>query len=167
VIRVFRVLKSTRGLSLMELLVAGLMFAILAATVIMVISPIMMAFSRANSLAEYNTVLDSVGNVIVSDFASVRSISSSGVDVLVFSTDSGSVEFSVVNGFLHRRFGTAAPSAPVFPAGFYDGKTISFDVSGDELSGFEIAVTVIPSGRPGSATAEITRNFAIRPLMLG
>jgi len=166
VIRVFRVLKSNRGLSLMELLVAGLMFAMLAATVIMVISPIMMAFSRANSLAEYNTVLDSVGNVIVSDFAGARSISSSGVDELVFSTDSGSVEFSVVNGYLHRRFGTA-PSAPVFPAGFYDGKTISFDVSGDELAGFEITVTVIPSGRPGSATAEITRNFAIRPLMLG
>jgi len=162
-IRVLKALRSNSGLTLMELLVAALLFAIIAATAMMVISPIMLAYSRANSLAEYNTVLDSVGNVIVSEFAGARPNPAPvpGPNTLTFTAGSGSeVIFTIYNGHLIRN------DSPVFPAGFYGGKEISFVVTPDS-GAFVVEVTVIPSGAPGSAFAEISREFAVRPLMLG
>jgi len=163
-IRVLKELRSNSGLTLMELLVAALLFAIIAATAMMVITPIMLAYSRANSLAEYNTVLDSVGNVIVSELAGARQnpLPVFDGDSLTFTSGSGSVViFDFEDGHLRRN------ESPVFPAGFYGGKTISFDVDDSNFPVFVIEVTVIPSDTPVSAYSEISRDFAVRPLMLG
>jgi len=173
-IRVLKALRSNSGITLMELLVAALLFAIMAATAMMVISPIMLAFSRANSLAEYNTVLDSVGNVIVSELAGARRLDPYeddydyyGDEQLSFITGTGSrVTFTVEDGLLMRDRGNG--ESEVFPDGFYGGKTISFNVTQPYYDGvFVVAVTVSPSGAPGSAFAEISREFVVRPLMLG
>lgn len=166
-----KTLKSNSGLSLMEILVAGLMFGILAVTVVLVISPIMMAYSRANSLAEYNTILDSIGNVITSEFSGANHVEDYGPNSLEFSTGSGDVTFYVVGdrGHLRRKDSRDDSSHLVFPVGFYGGMLISFDVE-YESPGFLITVRVRPSDsphRPGIATADISRKFAVRPIMLG
>jgi len=178
-IKVLKALRSNSGLTLMELLVAALLFAIIAATAMMVISPIMLAFSRANSLAEYNTVLDSVGNVIVSELAGARPGTEDDLDygeeLLSFITGTGSrVTFTVddVYGILMRCVcpdpeESGCSGSRVFPLGFYGGKTISFNVPPPNDGVFVVAVTVHPSDAPGSAFSEITRDFAVRPLMLG
>ncbi|MCL2249382.1 MAG: hypothetical protein FWC13_08930 [Oscillospiraceae bacterium] len=163
-------LKSDKGLSLMEILVAGLMFAILASTVIMVISPMMLAYSRANSLAEYNTILDSVGNTIISQLSGAVSEDSidfdnSGDGSLVFTSALEEITFSVNDDGHLLRNGNL-----VFPGEFYGGKQISFEVfevNVNQSPAFQVEVTIFPSGGPGGATAEIYRTYTVLPLMLG
>ena len=68
-IRMKKVFYNKKGMSLMEILVGSLMFAMIAVTVSAVLAPMMMSFSRAADFAEYNTLLDNVGNRIASDLA--------------------------------------------------------------------------------------------------
>ena len=152
------VLHNKKGISLIEILVGSLMFALIAITVTAVIAPMMMAYVRANNLAEYNTLLDSVGNQIVSDLA--RSTSAPvqmGADVveITINTDRNIV-YTVENGSLIRN------GSPVFADGFYKGKSINFLVEEDK-SGYAVVVTVESGGETGMA---IERTYTIRPLML-
>jgi len=148
-------------MSLMEILVGSLMFAIVAITVAAVIAPMMMAFSRANNFAEYNTMLDSVGNQIVSDIARSTAAPVAGDSVVAITINSDSdVVYTVEDGVLMRN------GVPVFSEGFNRGKTISFIVTEDTLNngvGYSVAVTVTSGSETGMT---IERPYAVRPLML-
>lgn len=63
----YKKLKSTKGLTLIELIVGMLMFAIIVTTVTMMMAPTMNLFSRTTDLAERNALLDNIANMIIND----------------------------------------------------------------------------------------------------
>jgi len=151
-----KILKSKSGVSLIEILVAAMMFSILTFAVVMVINPLMMAQVRANSLAEKNTILDSVGNLLTTELSGATEILEFGVDELEFSTAQGDVIFTISSGHLLRN------GALVFPEYFYRGKTLSFVVE-ENASGYGYFYLVIVTVYPN----EISRSYAVRPMILG
>lgn len=152
-----KLLKSKKGMSLIEILVGSLLFGIVAMTVTAVLAPMLMAMSRANDFAEYNTLLDNAGNQIVSDMAGASEVKSN--NPLEFTVQGKDVEYTAPEGILLRN------NIPVLPEEFYRGKTIAFTVNGTSPN-FMIEVTVGPSGRWGSIGAEISRDYAVR-LIIG
>jgi type II secretory pathway pseudopilin PulG len=158
-------LKNKKGMTLIEIIVGSLLFTLLVATVFTVLSPMMLAYSRANSLAEYNMVLDEVGNRIISDMAQASAVTP-GTDTLGLTINSVQVTYSigVADGLLYRQTGT--DPIPVFHPDFYRGKQVNFTVTGASPN-FTLAVTIdSPSGGRGVSGATITREYAVRPLLM-
>jgi len=155
------VFKNKKGMSLMEILVGSLMFALIAITVTAVLSPMMLTYMRANDLAEYNKLLDNVGNIIVSDLSRAsEALPVSGENSVVITVSRGNtVEYTAYGGSLLRN------GDPVFPAGFYKGKTVSFDVS-ETTPGYTVTVTVSSTGRPAAVGVTLERDYSALPLML-
>ena len=153
-----KVLKNKKGMTLIEILIGSLLFAIVTATATAVLAPMMQAFSRANDLAEYNILLDNVGNKLVSEISQASEIKSE--DPLRLVIQGNIIEYTVHNGSLERN------GLPVFPQGFYEGKSIGFQITADAPDVI-IAVTVFPSdeGR-GVSAATITRTYAVKPLIM-
>ena len=153
-----KILRNKKGMSLIEILVGSMLLALVVITVTAAISPMLMAFTRANDIAEYNMVLDSVGNRITSDVAQASDRDFTG-GVLTLTVNSEQVVYTVVDGHLRRN------NIPVFPAEFYKGKQIDFSFSGEQPN-FLVDVTVSSSGNTALSGAEITRSYAVRPLMM-
>ena len=145
----------------MEILVGSLMFALIAATVTAVLAPMLLAYMKANDFAEYNKLLDNVGNIIVSDIA--RSSDTLPVfgenHVEIITSKGNAVVYTAPDGSLLRN------GDPVFPQGFYKGKSISFTVT-ETAPGYTVFVTVDSTGGPGALGGAIERPYSVRPLML-
>jgi hypothetical protein len=159
-----KVFYNKKGMSLMEILVGSLMFAMIAVTVSAVLAPMMMSFSRAADFAEYNTLLDNVGNRIASDLAKSSGIPTDlgELDMVGISINSENdviYTISEAEGILLRN------GTQVFPPGMYRNKRVSFIVF-DTAPGFTIEVTVNPTDRPGTMGATISREYAVRPIRL-
>jgi len=178
-----KIFKSKKGMTLMEILVGSIMLAVFAVAISMIIPPMLLAFMRANDFAEYNALLDSVGNQIVSDVvrasdplttapagggAQVEIAGAvTGVDnVTIPITGAGNVEYSIsAQGTLERG------GAEVFPQGFYKGKEIGFTIRAHEdMDGaYEIVVIIRPlagGNRFGLSGVDLERVFVARPLQL-
>lgn len=164
-----KALKNKKGITLIEILVGSSLFAIIAATAFAALTPMMLAFSRANDIAEYNMILDTVGNRIVSDMAQASNVIGTlpSTDTITLTIrGSSTVVYFIQNGILHRRIGTGADPVPVFPPDFYGGKTVSFTVEGTKPD-YTVIVTVNPAeDRMGATAAVVTREYAVRPLRL-
>ena len=160
-------LKSKKGMTLMEIIIGAMLFGMVVMTVSAVLAPLMMAARRANDFAEYNQILDSIGNRIVSEMAQSE-ITATGTNTVTMTRDDGAteIEFSVAgagaSGVLQRAL-DGNTAAPVFPGNFYRGKTISFEVNGTAPD-FTVDVTVHADGVIGRA--EIVRTYAVRPLLM-
>jgi len=63
------VLKNKKGLTLIELIVGIIMFAVISLAISTLLSPMLMAFMGANDFAEYNSLLDNIANQIISDLS--------------------------------------------------------------------------------------------------
>lgn len=172
----------------MEILVGSLIFTMVAMTVSSVMAPIMMAFNRANSLAEYSTVLDSVGNQIANDIMRgvvletepdltlpINSVFPDDYDdgyVMILVRTEGTIEYrtALVGGLqiLQRRISPATAFTDVFARDFYRAKNVSFQVTeADDIEqGFNIEVTVDSFNQMsrGAAGGSITRTFAVRTM---
>jgi len=155
------IFKNKKGMSLMEILVGSLLFALIAITVTALLAPMMLTFMRANDLAEYNKLLDNVGNIIVSDLSRAsEALPASGENNVVITVSTGNtVAYTAPAGSLLRN------GVPVFPPGFYKGKTVSFDVS-KTAPGYTVTVTVSSAGRPAAVGVSIERDYSVLPLML-
>jgi len=161
-----KLLKSKKGVSLMELIVGMMLFGMVALTVTAAISPLMMAYRRANDLAEYNQILDVIGNRVAGEMAKATSITT-GTDTLTLVVDNVTVVYSLNSGHLQVQRGTAAATL-VYQAEFYRGKTISFDFTGsvpaDRTYFFNLTVT--STALSGTSGATLTRPYAVRPLLM-
>jgi len=163
---IYRILKSKKGMTLTEIIVGSLLFAIAAAMVAAIIGPMMMAFSRANAIAEYNMLLDSVGNRIVSDIAGAIE----PPETLPFNSQTDD-EFSIITAseiviYEIDDYGRLVRNdSPVFPADFYGGRDVSFTVTEAPANSgvFTVSVTVSSDGGGGGIS---TRDYVVRPLML-
>ncbi|MDR2571149.1 MAG: hypothetical protein LBD23_12805 [Oscillospiraceae bacterium] len=164
--KLFKVLKSRSGLSLMEILVGSMMFALIAATATAVLAPMMQAYARANDFAEYNIILDSVGNKLISEIAQADDISAYGDNIINMTINGVPVVYSVNgNGILNVQ--REGDDREVFPEGFYKGKQVGFEVTGvvPELI-VEVTVGRPPGSGPAASAAVISRNYAVMPLRL-
>jgi len=152
-----KLLKGKKGITLIEIIVGMFLLSMVVLTVSAVITPMMKTFTTANDFAEYNTLLDSVGNRIVSDMAQSSAITN--LDPLTIVINSEAIVYTDTGGSLQRN------GVPVFPEGFYRRKAIDFNVTGTP-PGFIVEVTISPSGGFGTSGATITREYAVRPLLL-
>ena len=156
-------LKNKKGVSLMEIIVASLIFAMITAAVAALLTPMVMAFVRANEFAEVNSLLDNVGNAIISDMSlAVDDIEiAEDSDDITIPVRNGTIRYTVNDGFLVVESGNL--ERLVFPEEFYGNKTISFELSryNPERASYTLVVTVMQPD-----FTEVTRNFTVRPLML-
>jgi len=155
---------SKMGMSLMEILVGSLMLALILMAVTSVVAPMMMAFYRANDFAEYNTLLDNVGNRIVSDMAQASSVTFAGGN-LILTINSEDVTYNTSpEGLLLRN------DVLVFSDGLFRGKRIGINVEEinvpDTPRHFLLTVTVLSANRPGASAADVSRDYAVRPLLV-
>jgi prepilin-type N-terminal cleavage/methylation domain-containing protein len=64
-------LSNNKGVTLVELIVAILVFSVIMAVSLSLVGPVFRAFEHANHFAEANTLLDNVAAVIIADVMSV------------------------------------------------------------------------------------------------
>jgi len=171
-----KLLKCKKGVSLMEIIVGMLLFGMVVMTMTAAISPLMLAYNRANDLAEYNQILDAIGNRITSDMAKASSIDpfTSDTDSLTNNItmviDNITVRYSLnANGQLHIQRGssvaTLETATPVYQQEFYRGKSIGIAATGTSPNFFlEVTVTSTDSGR--HTGSKITRPYAVQPLLM-
>jgi len=164
-----KLLKNKQGLTLIEVIVGSLLFGLVAITVFTVIAPMMQAFMISNDLAEYNMVLDSVGNKITSEIAQASEVTPVANGVVV-TTDAGDTYYYVDgNGVLRRTSGNIPGDNDefVFQPGFYRGKSAVFEVIGDADSPlYTVNVTVSSTGGRAASSATRERAYTVRSLLI-
>ncbi|MCL1862443.1 MAG: prepilin-type N-terminal cleavage/methylation domain-containing protein [Defluviitaleaceae bacterium] len=138
-----------KGVTLIELVVAMLVFTIIMATATAVFAPMLRAFSYANSIAEANTLMDNVATLILHDLTSATDIepqygdiSNDVLEITTFRT----INFYLDNGILRRRDMHINPpdSQPLLDSGFFTGDietNISWQVFYPNIVELTIAMT--------------------------
>ena len=159
-----KVLLNKKGTSLMEILVGSLMFALLAVTVSTVLTPMIMAMTRANDLAEYNTLLDNVANQITSDITQAIAPLELGQNTITIITNKGTLTYCLrnekTNGGILQIIEGENPARDVFSPGFYKHKLISFSAEYDEEKQlYTLTVTVSPET---ATSPTFTRDYVVR-----
>ena len=146
----------------MEIIVGMLLFGMVVLTVTATISPLTMAYRRANDLAEYNQILDTIGNRITSDMAKARQNGiTHGENTLTITTNSGTITYTIDTGRLQRN------GSQVYQQEFYRGKQIAFTVDGTSSPSFNLNLIVSTPNATGTHTGStITRTYTVRPLLM-
>ena len=157
------ILNNKKGLSLMEILIGSLLFGLVVMTVFTVLAPMMRSARIANDFAEYNQILDSIGNRITSEMAQSE-VTATVANSVTMTQNSETVVFTIDSGRLQRSLNGAEP-APVFPNDFYRGKTVSFTIL-DESPNFTVTVRVESVGGIFATAAVRERLYAVRPLLM-
>ena len=176
-----KILKSKKGLTLMELIVGILMFTIISITISMLLAPILMSYTRANDFAEYNALLDNIANRIVNDLSQSTMppvftpdpgpwAQDDGIFLEVF-TNNRIIRYALSGGVLQRADRLDAAGDPdlhdVFSEDFYRRKDVSFMLEeadeNPDFTGYRLTVRLTERRTAGF---QIYREYAIRPLML-
>ena len=162
-----KALKNKKGMTLTEILVGSIMFALFSIAISTILSPMVLAFMRANDFAEYNALLDAVGNQIASDMvrASEAPVLPAQDDITIQIPGEGAVRYTIdaAEGTLLRN------GIPVFPEGFQRGKRVNFIVTLPAAGSYNIFVEITPrdgANRVGLSNAEQFRNYLVRPLSM-
>lgn len=117
-----RALRSRSGMTLVELILAMILLAVIGTTVAASLVPTLNAYNNTNSVAEMNALMDNLTRDFLSDLGKAREVTLSGTGELTIKTDLTSISYGVdADGYLYRD--TAANL--VFPKGYYKKKTIS------------------------------------------
>jgi len=151
------ILKAKKGMTLIEVLVGTILLGIVVMTIVAVITPMMMAYRRSNTLAEYNQVLDNVGNLLVSELSQAELIHELANNLIDLSINGVRVKYTrEPDGFLYRN------DVRVYHEDFYRSVQIRLIspviLNPDETpTNYEIEVTV--TSEQGAA-AEISRVYA-------
>jgi len=151
-------------MTLVELIVGMLLFAIIAASVSAILVPMLRIQSHANELAEQNALLDTVANQIIGNLSSATvPLKNPGADNEIYITvdNPDDVKYTVdeSNGIMLKN------GSPVFSKSFYKNKSISFfckETQDDSKKVYELTVIIL-SDKGGEI---IRRNYAVRPLAL-
>jgi len=154
-----KLVKNKKGVTLMEVIIGTLLFALVTITVATVLAPVMLTFKRANDIAEYNLLLDNIGNHITSDIAQASKVVPV-IGGLTLTINSIEVTYTFPAGILLKN------EKEVLSADYYDRKTISFSVDDTDSPNIIVTVTIIPSGRTDRSGASLSRDYAVRPLMI-
>jgi len=169
-----KMIKNKRGVTLIEMIIGGLLFTMVVMTVSAVLSPLMSTFRRANDFAEFNQIVDGIGNRITSEMAQSDIVdSATGTNIVTMKRGSATIVLDidgVDSGILRRRLTESLSDPgveyPVFPTDFYRGKTVSFEVivPTGATPDYTVNVTVQADGRISSAA--VVRSYVVRPLLM-
>ena len=174
-----KLLRSKRGVTLTELIVAMLVFSILLLTASAVFSPMLRVYYQTVDFAETNPLLDEISNVMLADINEATQITVTGGVLEVTRKRAGFAAYTVQflfdnNGFLCRSVN--GTSVPVYDPQYYRGlfsrgKTVRVTytdradapLSGSVTGAFYIRVAVVDSG---TGNESVTRRYAANPLCL-
>ena len=161
-----------KGMTLMEILAGSLLFALVVITVSSILAPMMMAYTRANDIAEYNTLLDSVANHITGDIAQAvipLDINGGGNNVTI-TTRTGVFRYTIRakggagsadRGILQVSEG-GGTARDVFSESFYRRMSVAFSVVLDD-DVYILTMVISPDRDDGSG---FSRDYSVRPMML-
>jgi len=164
-----RIFRNKKGITLVELMVSMLLFTIIAAAVSAILMPMLNSFARANELAECNTLLDSVANVITRDLSkATEEIGALGTNILSITVNSvNDVRYlipedpdSEYRGLLLKN------GVPVFAKSFYKNKSVGIICARDDTAARGVVyklTVIILSDKYGEM---IRRDYTVRPLAL-
>ena len=176
--RIKQVLNNNKGLTLFEMLLAMIVFAVITLAAVSVFAPAINTYVRANNLAEVNTLLDNVAGLIMEDVASMTDEITGGPqlpftifttrDVVYNVNTDGMITRNGValfdEGFL-RRMSMSAELAEVHD--FAEGEVHDFldGMDDDELSAFDgvFALRLTLNADDGWTT---TRYYMARPVAM-
>ena len=173
-------LTNKKGMTLTELLIGLLLFAIIAAITSALLLPMLRAHTAANEFAEYNTLLDNIANEVIGDLAAAAEpldpvgwpidISEAG-DRFSIVTDGRDIAYAIdADGLLLKD--VDGSEAPVLPDWFYargheNDRSVRLTVdragSGGEAEETAYILTVTILFGDGES---ISRAYAARPLVL-
>lgn len=146
-------------MTLTELLVTIVIFSLVTAAVSTMLISMLRVYQRANDFAEYNSLIDSTANPIVSDLQESTAkpeLTDSGSKITII-VDSAKIEYSVnEEGVLLKN------KSPVLVKGYYKGKSVEIACTSSD-SGKEYTLTVTVFSDSGTA---VSRDYTVRPLVL-
>jgi len=151
------IIKAKKGMTLIEVLVGTILLGIVVMTIVAVITPMMMAYRRSNTLAEYNQVLDNVGNLLSSDLSQAEKIINIDIDLLDIIINGVPVVYTLDDeGYLLRN------DFRVYHKDFYRSVLItefSIDTLNEGITPTNYTITVTVSSEQRAAS-EISREYA-------
>lgn len=167
-----KILKSRKGMTLIELTIGLVVFSIIILAVSATLTPTLRAYYNATELAEVNNLLDSLSAELLSDAAGAKtnfagnsnlSVSGSpGAQTLTI----GPVSYSVdASGVLQRR-GSDGIDRPVLDAGFYKNKQLTVDYTLDEIPGSPVTLTVRMTLTRTGGSLLAARDYTVVPIGL-
>ncbi len=188
-----KLLKTSKGVTLMELVVAMLVFAILMMTVTAILTPMLRTYYRAVDFAETNPLLDEISNKMLADINQANSVQvDTAANTLTLTIKRpGQVAYTViydhqpidgVNNVLHRTVSgveAAETTVPVYDPHFYEGnyrtgnawKTVTVRYSTDAAGETALALGSVDSPfyvniSINGAGNQINRTYAVNPLCI-
>jgi prepilin-type N-terminal cleavage/methylation domain-containing protein len=167
-----KLLKSQKGMTLVELVVGMVMFAIAVGAIGSIMVPTLRVYAEANEFAESNNLVDTLANQILDDLSEATAVTP-GTGTFTFSMDTRTVMYSLdtsggdSDGILLRQATsatvTSASPMPVFTKDFYKRKSVSvLTLSGPSSNGV-YQLTIGIERDDGSGTIP-PRTYAVRPV---
>jgi prepilin-type N-terminal cleavage/methylation domain-containing protein len=157
-----------KGLTLVEMMVAMLVFTIIVGAVSVVFAPLMHTVFRSKEMSEVNALLDKLSIDIISDLADMNTdivIPAGGLDLAVSSleirTSRVDVTYSIDAGGFLRKTDHTGVNVGIIDDSYYKNKTVGITVTRSE-STFTATLTLFDrDGNPMAA-----RPYTVRPLAL-
>jgi len=162
----FKILKNKKGMTLMELIVGLLLLSIVVTAAGASLAPMLKVYAKANDIAEWNTLLDTIANHMISDMAEMTvPPATMRDDEIAFTAGLNDISYSVDanSGVLLKSVNDSVPKA-VLTEGYYKRKSVSFSCAsaGGTSTAYILTITIASE----SSTETISRDYAVRPLAL-
>lgn len=169
--RIGKALRCQKGMTLVEVIVSILLFAIISTTAAAALSPTVTAYRNANTLAEMNTLLDNLSEELLSDIGNAREITISA-DEINIKADATTLTYGVNDaGLLYR----GSETTLVLPERYYKRKTMTIfflnadeenELNGTYAQGSNLAFRVKLVIRNVDGSELVSRCYAAKPLGL-
>lgn len=180
--KIKKILKQKGGMTLIEVVVAMLLFTIITTAVTSILAPTLTAYSNANDLAEVTSLSNDIAAVILDSLeqstVNAKPIPSAAdpaiFDGIEIKIDSKIIEYAVVNGVLQstvttNEAGTTPVVAAVFDEKYYKRKkvAITYEVTYGNPAASEKPTYVITVQVLNRADSLIFQSiFTCKPLLL-
>ncbi|MCL2865997.1 MAG: prepilin-type N-terminal cleavage/methylation domain-containing protein [Lachnospiraceae bacterium] len=161
-----KIRKAKQGITLVEVIVAMALSAIIMAAVASLLPSILRIYDSANQIAERNTLLNNVANRMVGDMADARQIIP-GEDTLTIRTGSEQIVYTMIGNRIERQMGSEV-AVDILPANYNRNMSVDFACKEIEATdgvlekGYILTLTVTNSKNDGT----LEREYAVLPLAL-
>ncbi len=151
--------KNQKGMTLVELITGMAILTLLAASLVLVVGPMLGNYSRAKEDADAAILVGGLCDVITNELSYAQgpgTISPDGRAITIRTYGEGVVTLSLKNDVLEKN------NAPVFDPGYYKGNTLGghFSSAGGVIS---VALS-LADGRTGGKELQIFRDFTVLPI---
>ena len=165
--RLIKVLTNKKGVTLIEMIVSMIVLSLILVAITTVFAPMLITYDRANNLAEANTLLDNISQLILEDVANATRITpgpadpgnvTPGATLFIIRTVSDIDYYTNADGILCRR--TIEYDSPLLSPDFYKSKRISAACS---VNSGLVTITLTLYAADGW---EMDRSYTARPVGL-